>query len=156
MLRWLRPKVYFSPGFNPPLWSPVPYVFTIHDLIHLRVPAETGLAKQSYYRLVVRPAAQRAVRVLTVSTYTQQDILDWAGLPAEQVVVVGNGVGPPFAPMGPRHAPGYPYVFYVGNRKPHKNLARLLQGLARSGSQKDVRLVLTGVPEQQSVSILPP
>ena len=80
MLCWLRPQVYFSPGFNPPVHSPVPYVFTIHDLIHLRVPAEAGLAKQLYYRLVVWPAAQRAARVLTVSTYVQQEIVEWAGL----------------------------------------------------------------------------
>lgn len=143
----LRPQVYFSPGFNPPLWSPVPFVFTLHDLIHIHFPAESSLTKQLYYRLVVRPAVHRAYRVLTVSQYTQQAILEWAGLPVEQVVVVGNGVGPPFYPEGPHHAPGYPYLLYAGNRKPHKNLGRLLQALARSGLQKDVRLLLTGVPE---------
>jgi glycosyltransferase involved in cell wall biosynthesis len=101
-----------------------------------------------YYRLVVRPAAHRASRILTVSTYTQQEILDWTGLPAERVVVVGNGVGPAFDPVGQQHTPGYPYVFYAGNRKPHKNLARLLQGFARSGLGTDIHLVLTGTPEQ--------
>ena len=62
----LRPLVYFSPGFNPPVRSPGPFVFTIHDLIHLYVPAEASRTKQAYYRLVVRPAAHRAYRVLTV------------------------------------------------------------------------------------------
>ena len=143
----LRPKVYFSPGFNPPLWSPVPFVFTLHDLIHIHFPAEASLAKRVYYRLVVRPAIQRAYRVLTVSRYTKQAILAWAGVPDEHVVVVGNGVGPAFCPGGRRHAPGYPYIFYVGNYKPHKNLVRLLQGFARSGLRKDVRLVLTGSPD---------
>ncbi len=146
LLHWLRPPVYLSPGFNPPMRSPVPYVFTIHDLIHLHVPAESGLAKQMYYRLVVCPAAHRAARVLTVSTYMQQEILEWAGLPVAQVVVVGNGVGPVFCPVGPQHTPGYPYLLYAGNRKPHKNLERLLQGFARSGLGNDVRLILTGAP----------
>jgi len=36
---------------------------------------------------------------------------------------------------------------YVGNRKPHKNLARLLQGFAHSGLRRDLCLVLTGMPE---------
>lgn len=147
MLCWLCPQVYFSPGFNPPLWSPVPFVFTLHDLIHLHFPAEASLAKHVYYRLVVRPAIHRAYRVLTVSRYTKQEILAWAEVPDEHVVVVGNGVGPAFCPGGRRHAPGYPYIFYVGNYKPHKNLARLLQGFARSGLRKDVRLVLTGAPD---------
>src|SRR4249919_127259 len=77
----LRPKVYFSPGFNPPLWSSVPFVFTLHDLIHLHFPAEASLTKQVYYRRVVRPAMQRAYRVLTVSMYAKQEILAWARVP---------------------------------------------------------------------------
>jgi glycosyltransferase involved in cell wall biosynthesis len=143
----LRPLVYFSPGFNPPVRSPGPFVFTIHDLIHLRVPAEASRAKQAYYRLVVRPAAHRAYRVLTVSQYTHHDIVEWTGLPEERVVVVGNGIGPAFTPGGGHHTPGYPYLLYVGNRKPHKNLARLLQGFAHSGLQHDICLVLTGMPD---------
>ena len=153
----LRPQVYFSPGFNPPLRSPVPCVFTLHDLIHLQCPAESSLTKQLYYRLLVRPAMRWASRVLTVSRYVKQELLAWAGVPDERVVVVGNGVGPPFGPAGPRHAPGYPYLFYVSNRKPHKNLARLLQGYARSGRRGDVRLILTGLPDaetQQQIAAL--
>jgi glycosyltransferase involved in cell wall biosynthesis len=142
-----RPLVYFSPGFNPPAWSPGPFVFTLHDLIHLHVPAEASRAKRVYYHLVVRPAAHRAYRVLTVSHYTHQEIVEWSGLPAERVVVVGNGVGPAFTPAGVHHTPGYPYLFYVGNHKPHKNLARLLQGFAHSGLQRDLYLVLTGMPD---------
>ena len=38
----LRPAVFFNPGFNAPLWNAVPTVFTIHDLIHLRVDGEGG------------------------------------------------------------------------------------------------------------------
>lgn len=143
----LRPRVYFSPGFNPPVWSPAPFVFTIHDLIHLHVPAEASRAKHAYYRLVVRPAASRAYCVLTVSHYTHQEIVEWTGLPAERVVVVGNGVGPAFTPVGAHHTPGYPYLFYVGSRKPHKNLPRLLQGFGHSGLHRDLCLVLTGLPD---------
>ena len=150
MLGRLRPRVYFSPGFNPPLWSPVPCVFTLHDLIHLQCPAESSLTKQAYYRLLVRPAMRWASRVLTVSRYVKQELLAWSGVPGERVVVVGNGVGAPFGPAGPRHAPGYPYLFYAGNRKPHKNLSRLLQGYARSGRRGDVRLVLTGFPDVET------
>src|SRR5262245_27137337 len=60
--------------------SSMPSVCTIHDLIPLRVPAECGLAKQLYYRLVVRPAAHRAVPVLTVSTHVQWNADERGGL----------------------------------------------------------------------------
>jgi hypothetical protein len=122
----LRPKVYFSPGFNPPLWSPVPFVFTLHDLIHIHFPAEASLPRQAYYRLVVRPAIQRAYRVLTVSRYTKQEILAWAGVPDDTSSSLGS-VGPAFA-WRRRHAPGYPYISTLVIML-HKNLVRLLGAL---------------------------
>jgi glycosyltransferase involved in cell wall biosynthesis len=137
-----RPRVYFSPGFNPPLSSPSPVVFTIHDLIHLRFPQEMSAAKSLYYRAVVRPAARRAAAVLTVSEFSRREIIEWSGVPEGRVVVVGNGAGPEFTPSGPRLEPGYPYLLYVGNEKPHKNLRGALEGFARSGVAADVRLVV--------------
>lgn len=154
VLARFRPGAYFSPGFNPPLRSPVPLVFTIHDLIHLRYPEETSAIKQAYYRLVVRPAAGRAYRVLTVSEYSKREILEWAGLPEEKVLVVGNGVGSEFSPEGKRYVPGYPYLFYVGNLKPHKNLGRILEAFARSGLSEQVRLVCTGNPDGFSLRLI--
>jgi glycosyltransferase involved in cell wall biosynthesis len=138
-----RPRLYFSPGFNPPPVCSAPFVFTIHDLIHLRVPAEGTPAKRLYYRLIVKPACRRASRVLTVSEYSRAQILQWSRLPPERVVNVGNGVGPPFQPDGPRRQPGFPYVLYVGNSRPHKGLLSLLLAFRRI-SCPDLRLVLAG------------
>ena len=142
-----RPGVYFTPGFNPPLVSPVPVVFTLYDLIHLRFREEAGLRKRAYYETVVRPAARRAARVLTTSAFSKDEILDWIGLPDERVVVVGSGVGPTFRPEGTRHAPGYRYLLHVGNRQPHRNIPRLLRAFARASFVDDVRLVFTGDPD---------
>jgi len=138
-----RPHLYFSPGFNPPPLCSVPFVFTIHDLIQIQVPSETTPAKRLYYRLIVKPACRRAFRVLTVSEYSRAQILRWSGLPPERVVNVGNGVGPPFQPEGPRRQTGYPYVLYVGNSRPHKGLFSLLLAF-RGMPCPDLRLVLAG------------
>jgi glycosyltransferase involved in cell wall biosynthesis len=138
-----RPRLYFSPGFNPPPLGSVPFVFTIHDLIHIQVPAEASPAKQLYYRLIVRPACHRAHRVLTVSEYSRAQILQWSGLSPERVVNVGNGVGPPFYHDGLRRQPGFPYVLYVGNSRPHKGLFNLLLAF-RGMTCSDLRLVLAG------------
>ncbi len=148
-----RPAVYFSPGFNPPLVSRAPLVFTIHDLIHVRFAPERGLRQRAYYQLVVRPAARRAAAVLTVSEFSKAEIVTWAEVEPERVVVVGNGVSASFGPEGPRHEPGYPYVLYAGNDKPHKNLPRLVEAFARSGLAGEVRLVLTGKPDGRLVAL---
>jgi glycosyltransferase involved in cell wall biosynthesis len=141
-----RPAVYYSPGFNPPLVSSAPVVFTICDLIHLRVPAESGAAQKAYYRLVVRPAARRARAILTLSEYSKAEIVDWAQVDSSRVHVIGCGVSSAFRPDGERHEPGFPYILYAGNRKPHKNLPRLVRALAESGLG-DHRLILTGRPD---------
>ena len=139
----LRAGVYFTPGFNPPLRCPVPFVFCMHDLIHLRFAGESSALRRAYYGLVVGPAAQRAARVLTVSEYSRREILEWTGLNSERVEVVGNGVSEVFRPEGPRHEPGYPYFLHVGRRGSHKNVDRLVAAHAASRCGRDVRLLFT-------------
>ena len=145
-LGWHDNRCLFSPGFNAPLFSRRPYVFTIHDLIHLECPEEGSFSKALYYHFVVKRAARRAYRVLTVSEYSKRKIVAWTGLPAERVVVVYNGVDREFSPRGPAHQPGYDYLLYVGNQKPHKNIDRLLEASARVVSGTKTRLVMTGQP----------
>lgn len=139
-----RPAVYYSPGFNPPLWSPCPFVFTIHDLIHLRVPQETSLSKRLYYDLVVKPACRRASFVCTQSEASRADICNWAGIPLERIVVTGCGVSAVFTATGEKYQPGFEYILYVGNQKPHKNVPRLLEAFAASRARRFVKLLGTG------------
>jgi glycosyltransferase involved in cell wall biosynthesis len=140
--------VFFSPGYNSPAISPGPFVFTLHDLHHLCVPENSNALKRAYYRYFIRPACHRAAYVLTVSEYSKGEIVNWAQVPEDKVVNVGNGVGSPFIPSGPSYQPGYPYLLYVGSRLPHKNLPRLLKAFAVSGVQRDIRLVVSGDPDQ--------
>jgi glycosyltransferase involved in cell wall biosynthesis len=149
-LRRLRPRMFFSPGYNSPLGWPGDFVFTLHDLNHLRVPDNSTALKRAYYRYVIRPACHRAAFVLTVSDYSKGEIAAWAGLTEDRIVNVGNGVGSPFVCSGDAYRPGYPYLLYVGSRKSHKNLSRLLQAYAASGVQRDVHLLLSGSPDAQT------
>ncbi|MHB9145043.1 MAG: glycosyltransferase family 4 protein [Symbiobacteriia bacterium] len=153
MIRHSKPAVFFSPGFNPPWRSSTPFFFTIHDLIHLRFPGEGGNVKELYYKTVVLPAVGKARKVLTVSEFSKQEIIDWSGIPAERVSVVGGGVGGEFTPAGDSYSPGFPYLLYVGNRKPHKNIARMLRGFALSGTWPHVKLLLTGKPDAETMSL---
>ena len=148
---WRRkPKLFFSPGYNSPLNWPGRFVFTLHDLNHLCVPDNSNAVKRAYYRYVIKPACHRAQCVLTVSEYSKREIATWADVKEEKLINVGNGVGLPFSPAGAKYEPGYPYLLYVGSRKPHKNLPRLLKAYSVSGVRKEVRLVLSGQPDRQT------
>lgn len=142
-----RPRVYFTPGFNPPAVSSCPFVMTIHDLIHLKIPGEGGRFKRLYYEKFLKPALFRAFRVLTVSEFSRNELLKWSGLSPNRVILTGNGVDPEFSPEGARFDPGYPYFLYVGNHKPHKNLDMLLTAFSQARLPKPFRLVMTGTPD---------
>jgi len=146
-------QVYFSPGFNPPFQNRVPSVFTIHDLIHIRVKSEQSLAKSIFYRYVVMPAARQSPAVLTVSEYSKSQIVEWANLSPDRVHVVGNGVSETFTPHGPSADLGSPYLLYVGNYKPHKNVPRLLQAFARSAEARHFNLGLVGQAQDDLVAL---
>lgn len=145
---------YFSPGFNPPLASPIPFAFTIHDLIHIKVPEESSPLRRLYYASVVRPAARRAAVVFTVSNYSKRDILEWANIPEEKVIVTGNAPAQTFQPEGPCHTPGYPYFLHVGRRTSHKNIDRLLGAFAATSISKSAKLVFTGHPDAATQKLI--
>jgi glycosyltransferase involved in cell wall biosynthesis len=144
--------LFLSPGYNSPLGWPGRFIFTLHDLNHLNVGDNSSPLKRAYYRYVIRPACRKATFVLTVSEYSKREIANWANIGEEKIINVRNGVGPPFGANGRKYDPGYPYLLYVGSRKPHKNLPRLLQAYALSGLAKDLPLVISGAEDQKTVA----
>lgn len=119
-------------------------VCSVHDLIHLRIPEESGVLKRAYYEKIVRPGIAKAFRILTVSEFSRSDILNWSGALESQVICVGNGVDDCFFGSLTPYKPGFPYLLYVGARKPHKNLDRLLEAFAASRAGRELKLVLSG------------
>jgi glycosyltransferase involved in cell wall biosynthesis len=148
-LRSTTPQLFFSPGYNPPLGKPCPFVFCVHDLAHLQVRECTSLLKRQYYRLIVLPALHNAAAVLTVSEFSRDQICEWSGLAASRVAIVGNGISEPFKPEGEYFRDGgRPYLLFVGVSRPHKNFPRLLQAFAASTLQDDLNLIAIGEPPQ--------
>ena len=143
---------FFSPGYNSPIGWRGKFIFTLHDLNHLRVPDNSNALKRAYYRHVIRPACRKAEFVLTVSEYSREEIATWADIPKEKVINVGNGVGAPFCAAGNKYDPGYPYLLYVGSHKPHKNLRRLLHAFAISGIANELRLIISGIPDPTTMA----
>lgn len=150
----LRPDVYFSPGFNPPLACKSNLVFTVFDLVHLKGRNQYPAWKRAYYKAVVRPACRRAFRVLTASDFSKAEIMAWAGLPQQQVSVVSAGVDYRFNPDVPRYSPGFPYLLYVGNRRPHKNIRRLLLAFSKSHASEDVMLMMSGSIDENTSELV--
>ncbi|GAA5504907.1 glycosyltransferase family 1 protein [Novipirellula caenicola] len=130
-LRRNQASLYVSPGFNVPWKLSCNVVVCIHDMIHTHFRQEASIAKTAYYRLFQRPVVRRSALTLTVSQYSRREIVEWYGIPEERVVVVGNGISESFTATGPRFSHPRPYILYVGNTRPHKNVECLLEAVKR-------------------------
>lgn len=139
-----RDDLFFSPGYNTPLFCPAAFVFAIHDLSHIYCPENSSPVIRLYYTSVMKRACRRAAKILTVSDFTRKQIVDWAGVPSEKVINVGCGVDPSYRPGEQAYGLQFPYFLCVSNRKPHKNELRLLDAFAEARVDPQVHLVFTG------------
>lgn len=141
--------LFFSPGYNTPLACRARFVFSIHDLSHIHCSENSSPFIRLYYATVMKRACGRAARILTVSDFTRQEILEWCGLNSERVVNVGCGVDEKYKPGETSYGLPFPYVLCVSNRKRHKNEFRLIEAFARARIEPEVHLVLTGEPDRE-------
>jgi glycosyltransferase involved in cell wall biosynthesis len=146
--------VLHSLGSTAPGRGDFARVTTIHDLHYRIVPdAHFGLRALGM-RALVPLAARRSHRVIAVSRSTRDDLVRLLHVPEEKVDVVPWGVGtrrradpPPEAEVRRRFGLGdRPLLLTVSAKRPHKNLARLLDALARIPRERRPVLVAPGYP----------
>jgi glycosyltransferase involved in cell wall biosynthesis len=141
--------LFFSPGYNSPLFCSSPFIFTVHDLNHLDRDENSSALKRLYYETVLKRACHRAAGILTVSEFSRGRIIQWSGVAAEKVINVSCGVDPEYHPGCPPSEFPFPYVLCVSNRKRHKNEFRTVQAFALARLASDIRLVFTGNPTRE-------
>lgn len=148
-----RGDILLSPSFTPALTWRGPQAITVHDLIHVDVPEESSRVKGLYYNRVVLPLVRKSAVTFTVSEYSKRRIMEWSGVSEDRIIVTGNAADASFTPDGERHTPGYPYILYVRNAKPHKNTHGLLQAFALLPERSEIKLVLSGNADEPSLSL---
>ncbi len=118
--------VHFLSQYVPVLLPPR-FVVTIHDLIHLRFPEYFKAKVGPYYATVVRYACARARRVITDDERTVDDLASFLRVDRAKVRVIPLGVAESFRNPPVPYAGARPYLLYVGNHRPHKDLATLFE-----------------------------
>jgi len=142
--------VHFPTIFAPVL-LPRRYVVTVHDLIHLRFPELFGRTTAAYYSVFVRRLLRGAARIIVGDERTVADCEKFFSIPPQRVRTVALGYDPELLAIPPRQ-PDRPYVLYVGNHRPHKDLGTLVEAWRRLPPAIDLDLVLTGANDME----LPP
>jgi len=129
-------------------------VAVIHDLIFMQswraLPAPKSLyqtAGRVYRRQVVPRLARRADVVMTVSRFTQRELVEKFGLSEQDVHVIPNSLPDDWFAPPLSQADRESYLFTVAGEVPSKNVDRLLQAfaLARPKLDEDVKLRIAGI-----------
>jgi glycosyltransferase involved in cell wall biosynthesis len=148
------------PHFNVPYFYKGKFIVTIHDLILFRFPTKKATTlspffyffKRLGYRAVINRAVKRAKTIIAVSNYTKKDILDNFKVDPQKIFVTHEAADtknhlPDMAhdEILKKYGIMKPYILYVGNAYPHKNLERLVKAFQEAVKKHPgLNLVMVG------------
>jgi glycosyltransferase involved in cell wall biosynthesis len=140
-IKRLKGDCFWSPGFMPPAFPGIPYIVTIHDLIHLELGTKLH---RFYYHRIIGPLAKNAACIFTVSEFSRMQIAEFLHIDPEKIIAIYNGVDSIYQPSGDRHQEVEPYIFYIGNHRSAKNIDRMIEGYSRSSAKDDFLFLFSG------------
>ncbi|MBR6437805.1 MAG: glycosyltransferase family 4 protein [Bacteroidales bacterium] len=153
-LRRIKPDVYVSTDAYLSLRSETPQIAVFHDINFEHFPQDFPRLALWHYKKFFPKFAQKADKIITVSEFSKQDIIENYGVEPEKINVVYNGANEGFKPISEDekrqvrecYTAGYQYFMFVGSLHPRKNLARLFPAFdifkERTGS--DLKLLIVG------------
>jgi glycosyltransferase involved in cell wall biosynthesis len=131
--------LFHYPHFDLPFLVPGPVVVTLHDLKYISNPGffpDLGRAKRLLMWLLMGFSVRRATTVIAVSNNTRKDIVRFYRVDPTKIVVIPEGVDDRyFSEPTPIEIQAVcrnyglirPFLFFVGERRPHKNILGLLK-----------------------------
>jgi glycosyltransferase involved in cell wall biosynthesis len=137
----------------------VPNIYTLHDLVPLRLPYTTLDNKRYYYRLI-KGCIDHGDRICTVSEKSKEDILNLFQTSEEKVTNTYQSVDTVHVTkaksireaeqevLGIYGLEPYSYFLFFGAIEPKKNVGRLVE--AYLSANVDARLVIVGTPAWKS------
>jgi glycosyltransferase involved in cell wall biosynthesis len=136
----------WMPHFDIPVLAKAKMMVTVHDAFHLALPEYVGgVHKRLYARFMFGALTRKADAVCAVSEFTRQELIRLTKIDPGKISVIHQGVDPSWfnIPAGPSpHTK--PFLLYVGNIKPHKNLTRLIEAFGGVQGQVPHDLLLIG------------
>ncbi len=152
LLERLCPDICHFTNSVAPLNIHVPYVLTVHDMSLVKQPGWHPWSRRVWMKNILRPSIMRASGILCDSEATMNDLLAWLKVDAGKVRVVPLAARERFFEIRSqrerdeirqKYRLHRPFLLYVGNLEPRKNLAALLDAYGNLG-QSGIDLVLAG------------
>ena len=133
-----------------PIFCKTPLVLTLHDIIFLEPRDKNNKSVYQnmgwlYRRKVVPKILERCLRIITVSNFEKQNIIDKLNIPEKRMAMIYNGYNEWFKPFRDVadiyksyiEKPGY--FFFLGNTDPKKNTERTLIAYSKYLEQSAIK-----------------
>lgn len=146
--------VLFCPGFFAPVLAGLPTVVTVHDVGFEDISASAPAAHRLVQRLLIPPGVRSASRIVTVSRFSKDRIMEELGIAEDRIAVIHNG--PPlnldasaesdWPRLRREHGVRGRFFLSISDGRPHKNVARLVRAFVKMKKVcgGDWQLVLVG------------
>jgi glycosyltransferase involved in cell wall biosynthesis len=143
------PDVLFIPAHTLPVLRPskIKTVVTIHGLEYEYLPEYYKFPQKLYLNKSTEYAAVHADRLIAVSNWTKNQLVERLGADPKKISVVHEGINRRLVEAKDRqfkseymrytrhkYGIGKEYILFVGTVQPRKNLARLIEAFAKIGS----------------------
>ncbi len=153
-LKKYQADIFISPDGYCSLSTDTPTLMVVHDIAHHHFPEQVPFLVRSYYNYFVPRYLRKAKKILTVSEYTQSDIIKTYGIRPEKIRVAPNGCRDSFQPISDKQkkdirsqfSEGQPYFFYAGAVHPRKNVHRVITAFDqfKKRTKSPIKLLIGG------------
>jgi len=128
-----------------PLFPGVPLILTLHDVIALEKLTDRNSSTYQnlgrvYSRFVVPKVLKKCTKVITVSHYEKERILEKTGISGDKVTVIYNGFGKEFNSSA--SSDDRSYILFFGAPTPKKNMKGTLMAYSRYLEKSERKLPL--------------
>lgn len=150
-----RGGVLHCPHYNIPLLYRGKLAVTIHDITHIKYPQYLpNKAALSYAKFMITAAIKKSSVIFTDSENTKNDLIEHFRVKSDRIKVIYCATASFFRVKEKQEYeglkdkysinPSKKIILYVGNKKPHKNLEKLLYAFDKLKLKDDCVLVLVG------------
>jgi glycosyltransferase involved in cell wall biosynthesis len=150
-----KPDIYHHPHFDLPFRINIPSVITIHDLKYILFPEffpKMSFLKRRLIMELTANSIRNAGTIISVSESTKNDIVKIFNKYDKNIITIHHGyknfegITSSRNSFSDHEIDKYkPYLFFVGERRPHKNIINLIKALILLHNRKNkIKLIIVG------------
>jgi glycosyltransferase involved in cell wall biosynthesis len=126
----------------------------VHDIAFVHFPDLISGLVSKYYRYFTPRFLAKAKKIVSVSAFVKQDIINYYKIPSEKIAITYNACQNIYQTISienqqlikEKYSKGKNYIFFVGAVHPRKNVHRLIEAfdVFKSKTNSDFKLLIAG------------